>query len=98
MIGDEGPEKPVPDRAPVALFFIGHFENIVRSRDVRFGGERPAVGKLGHAIDIWHHDPVIGIDEHFHKPAVDVVGTDPAEQHEIAQNHETFDVVAVAVL
>lgn len=49
---------------------------------------------MGHAVDVGEHDPVGGVDEHFHEPAVDIVGVDFGHEHGAADDHEAGDVVA----
>ena len=51
---------------------------------------------LTHPVNVWHHDPVIRVDEKFHEPAVDVVRVNVTQQHEIPHDHQPFNVVAVA--
>ena len=36
MILDEAPIETVPDLAPIAFWEVGHFSDVVRSRDVGF--------------------------------------------------------------
>ena len=97
VVVDEGPVESVPDGGPVFAFgVVGHFADVVRSGEIGFGGEESAVGKLGHAVDVGDHDPVVGVDEEFHEPAVNVVGVDATEEHEVAEDHEALDVVAIA--
>lgn len=98
MISDEGPEQGIPDFGPRAFGFIGHFQDVVRSGNVGFGGERSAIGELRHAVDIGNHDPIIGVDEEFHEPLVDRMWIEAAKQHEIPQHHESLDVVAVGFI
>lgn len=50
---------------------------------------------MGHAIYIGDHDPVIGVYEHFHEPFVYFPGMESAKKHEVAEDHEAFDMVAV---
>ena len=51
---------------------------------------------LAHGIDIRHHDPVVGIDEHFHEPAVDLIRIHFAQEQKTTEEHEPFDVMAIA--
>lgn len=97
VVGDEAPEEAVPDGAPRALFVVGHFADVVGAGEVGLGGEEAAVGELAHAVDVGNHDPVVGVDEEFHEPFVNGGGMNAAEEHEIAEDHEAFDVVAVTV-
>ncbi len=50
---------------------------------------------LAHPVDVGDHHPVVGIDEHFHEPLVDGIGMELAQEHEVAEDHEPFDMVAV---
>lgn len=97
IVGDEAPEKAIPDGAPRAFFVVGHFTNVIGAGEIRLGGEEATVGELAHAVNVGDHDPVIGVDEEFHEPLVNGGGVNAAEEHEIAEDHEPFDVVAVAV-
>ena len=53
---------------------------------------------LAHAIDVWHHDPVVSVDEQLHEPLVNGIGSDVTEQHEVPKNHQSFNVMAIGVL
>ena len=98
MLVHEAPEEPVPSSLPVTFSVVAHFQDIITGADIGFGGHEPTIGKLAHAVNIGNHDPIIGIDKEFHKPAVNFIGVDFAEEHEVAENHEALDVVAVAGL
>ena len=98
MVVHEAPKEAVPGGLPVAFGIVAHFHYVVAGTDVGLGGHEAAVGKLAHAVYVGNHDPVVGVDKEFHEPAVDFVGIDFAEEHEVAENHEAFDVVAVAGL
>ena len=98
MIGDEGPEQGIPDFRPRAFFLIGHLEDVVGTGNVGLGGERPAIGELRHAVNVRHHDPVIGIDEKLGEPAIHLMGIETAQQHEISQHHESLDVMAIRLI
>jgi len=52
MVVNEGPKQTIPNLAPGAFFVVGHFENVVRSREVRLCGENASIGELAHAINI----------------------------------------------
>ena len=97
VVGDEAPKQRVPDPTPIAPGLVRHLADIVRSGEIWLGGERAAVGELRHAVDIRHHDPVVGVDEHLHEPAVDVVRSNPAQQHEVPEDHQPLDMVAPAL-
>lgn len=98
VVGNEAPEKSVPDRCPGTFLVVRHLADVVGAGEVGLGGEETTVGELAHAVNVGDHDPVVGIDEEFHEPFVNCGGVNAAEEHEVAENHETFDVVAVAVL
>ncbi len=98
VVGDERPEESVPGLTPVALGKITHFPDVVGPGEVGLGGEDATIGKLAHSIDIRHHDPVVSVDKQLHEPPVNIVGINPAEEHEIAQDHESLNVVAIGMI
>lgn len=95
VVGEKAPEESVPNGLPVPFREVPHFHQVVGAADIGFAGHHAAIAVLRHTINIGYHNPVIRIDVHFHEPAVDFIGSDFAEQHEVAQYHEPFDVVVV---
>ena len=93
---DKTPEQSIPDVAPIPFAIIRHLAHIIRAGEIGLGGEQTSVSKLTHSIDIRNHYPVVGINKQLHEPAVDTVGMKAAKQHQIAQQHQTLDVMAIA--
>jgi len=73
MVLNEGPVEGGPGILLVTLWVVRHFFEVAGTADVWLRSETSAVGKLAHTVDIWHHDPIICVDVHSHKPAVDFV-------------------------
>lgn len=97
MLINELPIEICPLGFPGAVREIRHFAEVVATGDVGFGAHEAAIGKLAHAVDVGDHDPVVGVDVHFHEPLVSVIGISTCEEEVIAQDHESFDVVVVGV-
>lgn len=97
MLINELPIEICPLGFPGAVREIRHFAEVVATGDVGFGAHEAAIGKLAHAIDVGDHDPVVGVDVHFHEPLVNVIGISTCEEEVVAQDHESFDVVVVGV-
>jgi len=96
VVGEKAPEESVPDGLPISFREVAHFHEVVGSADIGFAGHHAAIAVLRHAINIRNHYPVIRIDVEFHEPLVDGIGMNLTEQHEVAEYHETFDVMVVA--
>ena len=96
VVGEKAPEESVPNGLPVPFGEVPHFHQVVRSADIGFAGHHAAIAVLRHAIYIRNHYPVICINVEFHEPLVDGIGMDLTEQHEVAEYHESLDVVVVA--
>ena len=73
MPEEKPPVQAIPDSAPGALLVVAHAQDVAGGADVGFGGDPAPIGVLAHAVDVGHHDPIIGIDEHLHEPAVDLI-------------------------
>ena len=97
MLINELPTKICPAGFPGAWGEIRHLAEVVAAGDVGFGAHEAAIGELAHAVDVGHHDPVVGVDVHFHEPAVNVIGVSTGEEEVVAQDHEAFDVVVEGV-
>ena len=96
VVGEKAPEESVPDGLPISFREVAHFHEVVGTADIGFAGHHTSIAVLRHTIYIRNHYPVIGIDVEFHEPLVDGIGMNLTEQHEVAEYHETFDVVVVA--
>ena len=97
MVLDKGPVEPIPYFTPIPLGEVGHFTNVVGAGNIGLGREKTAVRELRHSVNIGDHNPIIGVNKKFHEPLVDGVRVDPAEEHEIPEHHESFNMVGIAV-
>jgi len=94
---NEAPVQGVPDCTPRALAEVAHLEDVARPAQIGLRRDQAAIGVLAHAVDVGYHDPVVGVDKQLHEPLVNRRRIDFAEQHEVAQDHQPFDVVTVGV-
>ena len=51
---------------------------------------------LAHCVSIGNHHPIVTVDEHLHKPAVDFFRVKLANEHKPAQHHQSLNVVTVS--
>ncbi len=96
MVGDKCPVEGVPDIAPRTNGEIAHFAEIRGAANVRFCGHQATISILAHPVDVGHHHPVVCINKKFHKPLVNGIRVDPAEAHDVAEDHESFDMVSIS--
>jgi hypothetical protein len=78
------PLKAIPDLAPISLFIIAHPQDVAGGADIGLGGDLATVGILTHAVNVGHHDPIISVNEHLHKPSIDLIRINLAKQHDLS--------------
>jgi hypothetical protein len=93
----EPPVECIPEITPRTVWVIAHLQHVPGTGYVGFGTHQPAIGKLTHPIDIGDHDPVICINKEFREPVIDPVRMEFGKEHDVAQHHETFNMVAVGI-
>ena len=90
------PEQGIPGLLPCSFFEITHFENVITATDVGLCGKYTSIGKLAHAVNIGHHNPIPCINKKLHKPLINLIGIEFAQKHEVADNHKTLNMMAVS--
>lgn len=81
------PKEGIPFFRPAVIRVIAHLFDIIASADVRFCTHFSTVRKAAHPINIRNHYPILRIDEHLHKPLINVVWIDFQQIHKVGENH-----------
>ena len=71
------------------------FFEVIASADIRFCAHDSAISKQTHTINIRNHYPIIRINEHFHKPLIDIIWMKFTQIHKIGENHQSFNMMSV---
>ena len=98
MLVHETPEQTIPYVLPWTLGIIAHFHQIIAPANVGLRAHESAISKQAHAVNIRNHNPIKGIDKQLHEPTINLIGIEFTKHHDVAQDHQTFNVMGVSRL
>ncbi len=77
---------------------IAHAIDVSATAGIGLGRELTAVGIKRHAKNIGHHDPLVGVDIAIPHPGGELLRVSARDEREIAEHHQTFDVVRIGAV